>query len=458
MPVRNQKGSILVIVVVVVLSLTIMAATLGSLAITDQKQTLRQQKKTEAYYLARSGAEAVAAHLIQNPEYVGNVLAQAVDEFFLGEGKVSVRVTEAEGGELWIESTGYVGDFSERVSLSLVPGGPAGPYFPVFDMAVFSNGSIEIERGARVIGNVGTNTEEPGGIRLDNSRSDLIMGNCYVGPNGNIETVIPNNRHAVTKSISNLDKYREYPMPKFPECPELPWRGNYLSEDWSSGGWNENCKISSGGHYGTVTVNTQLVFDVGNGKLYVRINRLEFTGSGACAIKIKGNGQLVLFIDEYFGGKYQQGIEGSTIVNIDGDPNQLMIYYSGANSVRIGGNAKINGHYFSKSESAGLTITNGTGIIGSIFVNGPRVEVSGGSRNNYVRVLYAPNAHLVFGGSGSVTGAVICDSFFASGGDGYSVVFDPEVAYIWDFIPEIEFDPVEGTPQNTGYSLGSWSD
>jgi hypothetical protein len=42
-------------------ALLILGGTLSTVALSDQRQAIRQQKNNEAYYLARSGAEAVDA-------------------------------------------------------------------------------------------------------------------------------------------------------------------------------------------------------------------------------------------------------------------------------------------------------------------------------------------------------------------------------------------------------------
>src|SRR5690554_6654418 len=117
--VRNQKGSILVIVLVVLCTLTIGGATLGGMAINDQKQTVRQQKNNEAFYLARSGAEAVATMLLENQENIEDYIGQTTSSE-LGNGRFEVKVTSDGGGVVLIESTGFSGDYSERVTLSLV--------------------------------------------------------------------------------------------------------------------------------------------------------------------------------------------------------------------------------------------------------------------------------------------------------------------------------------------------
>ena len=173
----NQKGSILITVLVVLLCVTVLGAALGTLAFNDQKQTLRQQKKLEAYYLARSGADAVAAYLLANQDEIPSRIGQ-ITQSELGNGRFEAKVTNGDNGMILIESTGFVGDYSDKVTLSLVR--DFNSKMPVFDMAVFSYGGITMSGSGKVVGDIATNAIDPGAINIDWGSSAHI----YVGPDG----------------------------------------------------------------------------------------------------------------------------------------------------------------------------------------------------------------------------------------------------------------------------------
>ncbi len=91
---KNQQGSVLVLVLVMMLSLTVLGTALLSSSIIDKKQAVRQDRNNEAFYFARSGAEAVAHYLQQNPDKIQDILIQGEDEVNIGNGKFIISVTE----------------------------------------------------------------------------------------------------------------------------------------------------------------------------------------------------------------------------------------------------------------------------------------------------------------------------------------------------------------------------
>ncbi|NLA04593.1 MAG: hypothetical protein GX881_02610, partial [Firmicutes bacterium] len=123
---RNQRGSVLVFVLVAAAALLTLGVTLSNVAVSDQSQALRQQENNEAYYIARSGAEAVEAVLIKDLGNINNYLGQST-EAALGQGRFEATVSDGGDGVVIIESTGYAGNRSEKLTLTLTfPGGGSG--------------------------------------------------------------------------------------------------------------------------------------------------------------------------------------------------------------------------------------------------------------------------------------------------------------------------------------------
>ena len=68
MKTNNEKGMVLVLVLVVMVVLSILGLALLSISSASAKTIAYQNKLKQAYYLAKSGADAIGAHLINNPK------------------------------------------------------------------------------------------------------------------------------------------------------------------------------------------------------------------------------------------------------------------------------------------------------------------------------------------------------------------------------------------------------
>lgn len=69
---KNRKGSTLVMTLIVFLILMIFASFILGFMVTENKQAIHHQNKTQAYYIARGGAETVEAALIRQLDSYGS--------------------------------------------------------------------------------------------------------------------------------------------------------------------------------------------------------------------------------------------------------------------------------------------------------------------------------------------------------------------------------------------------
>jgi len=441
----NQRGSVLIVVLFVLVTLTLVGATLGSLAVNDQRQAARQQRNNESFYLARSGAEAVATYLLANQELIKDYIGHE-DVVELGQGSFTVRVLNGPNNTVLIESTGFVGDYSEKVTLSLI-GGESGSYLPIFDMALFTDGGINLESGAKIFGRVGTNTTAPNSVRLDNSNPHLIFGDCYIGVGGVINNVFPS-YNRVDGNVSNLDEPRTYPMPEFPDFPTLPTKPN-IKTNWD----NASPIITEDGYYDTITIdqNYEVRVDVGDKDTIRRIRVRNFNGVQG-RLLLEGEGKLQLYVDERFHikGFFNGGQDW-------GNPDQAIIFYNSPSDFALYGETQVYASLYAMFDydTAKVQFTNGANLYGSVFTNAANVLINGGSNKNYVRVFYAPNALFELANSGTVYGAVVANTFQASGG--VKIEYHPDVDKVWDAVPEIGFEDNGDNPGNDGYTRGYWS-
>jgi hypothetical protein len=167
---RNEKGMALPLVLIVMVVLFILGVALLQYATTEAVQVSRSEKSMQAYYLARSGAEAMAEHLINNPSAVSQYLNKTgTGSVPDSGGSFSVQVTEDADGNIRIESTGSVEDVSERLILTLALKDPGG----IFDSAIYSKNDPALSALKSIEGNVSSNTTISGAPNTRVSGVDL---------------------------------------------------------------------------------------------------------------------------------------------------------------------------------------------------------------------------------------------------------------------------------------------
>ena len=410
--IKAQKGMALGTVLIVVSILTLLGITIWHYGSRDVMGTERAVKRMQAYYLAKSGAKAVAQYIIKNPDnidmpsYVESLveapesIPEKLDEDIPGNFKVKVS---KEGENIIITSSGTVDNIEETVQLRL----KQQKNIPDIDSALFTNANINMgEKGsAKIIGDVITNAEQPGSIYFP--WSAYINGNLTIGPNGDIDKVITGARsdpkENVQGEILKQKSKRIYKLPYFPEFPSnLPEKGSFEA------GWNPSPPhhINENGRYTDMIIRSELIVHIGQKDRIIVTDNLTVEGDGKITLKKTGKGTLLLYVKNNF------SILDGGRVNNGGQPKDIILYYKGNETINLGGDTKFVG--CAHLENADLIISNSGGIIGHIITGGNYVEISGAA-SVHVKVIYAPNAHVRMIESGSLTGALICNPFEAGG-------------------------------------------
>ena len=445
---RDQRGSVLVFVLVAAAALLTLGVTLSSVAMSDQSQALRQQENNEAYYIARSGAEAVEAVLIRDPSNIQSYFGRTTAGE-LGGGRFEATVSDGGDGVVIIESTGYAGNRSEKLTLTLTfPGGGSGGeghepepvpnFLPIFDMAVFSYGNLELTGSARVEGNAATASIEPGAVSFGWSTS---VENLYIGPGGDPDVVISTpNPNGNWQALGNLEDERLYPEPVFPEFPTgLPQRSNIIAT-----GNQRNLRINQPGQYNEINITNscKLTVDVGSSDLTLRVKKFAVTGNAEVVINRSGDGRLILYVEDVF--------TSTAHFNEGGESAALLIYYRGTTgNLNFSDWIQLPSHFF--AQQANLQIGGSGGLIGNMITLGDSVVIKGGS-DSVVRVIYAPNAHVEVSGGGGLRGAIVSDSCSVLGGA--KVIYDSDAIEMWSEVPDFEFD-LGADPGEPGDAPGS---
>lgn len=446
---RNERGSALLFTIIVTFVLLFLGGALGLFSMVEQRQVQLAEADLQAYYLARSGADAVAQYIIDEhndvdlSKIVGVGYSQDVP--FGPDGTISVEIEETTSGFL-VRSKGTVGVRERVVELELLGLGSTVRQFEV-EQAIMarglgSNGSpaIHIHDQGHIFGNVITNTEADGSIKTTDGS---INGDIFVGPGAKLETVV-SNLSKVTGTVDHMKIPVDYPSIHFPDIPDVgPRLGKFTTTE-------SNKEIKSDGYWDTLETSDYLTLTIdlnyGVRNIVVRELRLKY---GAIELKNVGEtGQLRLFVEESIVNSSENGR-----INISGEGSSrssaLSLYYYGTRQTP---DTYFNmvGNLFSRT--ANVKLANNARIVGSVFSGGSIVEVMG-SATTIDGIIYAPNAKVRVNNGGNA-GPVVGYAIEVSGSG--SVTFSEDKAYDSTFPSDaFESDGNGGVP--SGYSRGSWS-
>lgn len=308
-----------------------------------------------------------------------------------------------------------------------------GVTIPSLDM-IFSNGDITLTGSSRINGTTGTNSTANNSVTF--AWSTVVDGDFYVGPGADYNDVIDSQgwgrvpEDNITGTITDLPSSRTYPLPTYPDFPELTDRGSF-STPWTPSG---EYLIEDDGYYTSISATSgrTITIDVGSGTRRIVVGSLS-VGQGF--IELQGTGNLIFYVENTF------SLTGSSVINTGGDASKVHMYYSGAADLNFAGATEYNGSVY--IESANIRIGGSGGITGHIICGGSTVEVNGAA-NAYVRALYAPNADASITGSGSISGILVANTITITGSGSVTA----NTGWI-DPIPDID-DSGDDTPAVTG--------
>jgi len=391
------------------LTIAVLGTTIMAIVMSKARQTNDLEKRTQAYFFARSGVEIAIQYLIDKPsendsqnkiwilhgnlpapggnsdfsisektregEWYSNV-RNALEEFRNDEGKGKEVVTAVwqEVEKLNILSLGTASDVTRVVSYM-------GRYTipeTVFPFALYATGSITAKGASTIIGKIGT-------------------------PDINNVSGIDDENIIVVEEGMNYE---------YPEFKESPF-------DETSPVTINPAVISSDGYYkgitGSITIKTDPTDP--DSIMRVRVDNL----SNVSNIVIEGAGKVELYVDDLLSPK--------GIINWDGDPGKLSIYYLHTVTTQITlSNFQMSGTLFIKSNQNPVSpdsrvITFGTSDNSAFKLNGLMVVdgvytiyARGGDHgNNVATIVYAPDSNVDFGGNATFYGGFVVKSLQTNG-------------------------------------------
>ncbi|MEJ6950044.1 DUF7305 domain-containing protein [Natronospora cellulosivora (SeqCode)] len=416
---NNEEGSSLLLLLVVILVITILGVNLSRISLNQYQNTLREEKRIQSYYIAKSGANLVAS-AIENNIVDAELINSRTATNNLNDGFFSVHV-EHKGNNTIITSTGTVDDISTEVSVELSKYIANKEQLPIIDHAVFADSQIELA-GAIIKGDLGIDNngiDKNGNIKpvlkMEPWSDPIIEGNIFL-PAGWSEDSIDEEPYEgwADKSFHGdyrtLDANRDYVLPEF---PEFPTESTFVNDTYHAG-WHDPSppfNIHSSKWYDKMLIDSELIIHVYDDDINIRVNDLEVNGE--ITVKRHGEGNLNFYVDNDF------KLEGSGSINkINNNQNNnhtdyVNLYYAGNSTFKSAGRTEFHGNLF--VDNADIKLIEGGGIMGNIVTGGRNFEMSGGSSAN-VQAIYAPNAHARLYGGGTINGAIITESIFIEGG------------------------------------------
>lgn len=175
--VKNSKGYALVIVLILMLVMAMVGATLLSTSLSDTKLTVAQVKNKQAYYAARSGADAMASYIDNHSSELQALIINTTSAYATGSigtnasFKVKVIKDTNGDGNVKIQSTGIV-DGVQRASVTLTI-----RMNPTIGSALFGSNSLTLGNGVTIKGDIATNAN----MITFGSADQKINGNITLG-------------------------------------------------------------------------------------------------------------------------------------------------------------------------------------------------------------------------------------------------------------------------------------
>ncbi|MCR3921439.1 MAG: hypothetical protein NUK65_02845 [Firmicutes bacterium] len=305
--IQKDDGAALLWVIVIMLVFTILSAALISISLAETNHAVRQERSTQAHYVARAGIEAVTAAILVD-QSTANITTLINTPSITGDidgNEFLVRVEDVNGNqrELKIVSTGEVNGITETISLTVGKGKSAFPH------ALFGDEYLYLGPAETKVygGNVSTNivSEEghnPGTITFVPTHHEILYNANYIFPEIKTELFTEEIEPIESAITISIDEYTE-----------------------------ENV-------------------------VFIKTPFIKQSGQN---IVFEGPGEIHLLVEDSF--KLNSGITA--------DANtEVYIYYTGESEMEIGGNADIDMVGFIYAPNARVRLNGGGN--GNIYVSG----------------------------------------------------------------------------------------
>jgi hypothetical protein len=338
--IKNSKGVALPIALLVMFVLSILGTVIWQYSMTDTIQVARTENTMKAFYIARSGAEATAAWMMDENNSGYSLFNKVASDNVFGDGTYDVKVNEIEGNRVRIDSTANVNGVFAKTSLVLkkLPPLPLGT--PITTSTIVAVDKIT----------VGGNVTIDGALECNQITTN---GNPTVG-------------EKIDLSFDPPDKV--FPSEDSDSPRYLPKASPYNLTLGTSGE-----EFISSGKYGNIESNgTTLAFDTTDGHdKTIWVDTLQTRNAN---IRIEGEGTVYIYVNELINLKGHSNYVEEDGEYTAGNPAQFIIFlYEGSSASLPKGDSMFSGHVYGPKAHVNFEGTQnfkGTIISGTTSVSG----------------------------------------------------------------------------------------
>jgi len=322
----------LIWIIFVIVIVTVIVTSMFALSLADTRYASKQEQKTQAQYVARSGAVASLKYILANPyEFNPNTFTtKTIPDTTMGEGYFSAVITKPFFGGLVVRSTGVVAGISETVSVSLSKGNYNGIFKGVRQTRP---GNLDIS--AMPV------TYEPGStVQIEANVTSLNQ----------ITLASTNNSDPNIVKSANSEPLPPVVLPS--NYTSYPYRAVMSGDNVITGNmWIG--RLAKGN-------NQNIVFDTQGVEQFVVVDNLDITGPHG-ALEVVGTGVVHLFIRT--SGSIDTPVNANTR-----EPSKLFIYVADGVTMALQANCQLNAYLYGPNAIIEIQ-SDQTQIRGSIIGN-----------------------------------------------------------------------------------------
>lgn len=459
---KRENGSGLVLTLMVLMVLSVLAASLATVTIGSYRLTAKNRSAVSAYYVAEASLNETYEEikLLVNDTYqldinqdtyfsmvetfINNTNGRKMTNFTkqFGENPTAQiqikKISDGNPREYTLTSVGTIGNTTRTLTKNFSVGYKAKSSGGGLPSLIDGAAAIVKNRldllGGTVVGDLYIESTAPKSVNLSwgnfnqsslmiNSNADLNSMLTYPdnyqlsekGPFPKVDST-KFNWELLEKLISNFPDFGNYSVPsdmtiyQDSSNPDgnrhkLIDKGSLYVNHWLLGNNAEKLTIDQNVSFKDIifSSNYALNIDTKNKDIIILVDNLDITNG---QLNIIGNGTITFQV------KKKIILGAGSKVNINGATEQLKIYYSGTDPISLSGAQAINGSLF--TEKSDLYFTGGAEFRGLLISGGKNITYDGGTYSN--SHVFAPNADLKLTAGAKINGVLVGNTLNMSGG------------------------------------------
>jgi hypothetical protein len=193
---NNENGSALAMVLIIMVVLMILGTALLSISLAENKFSIKNEDKLQAYYIARSGAQSVAEYLVKGENAALVLNKSSEEETLITGGKYQVTVSYPIAGNTKVVDVTSIGTFKDVSQTSIIRLEETNVGLGMFEHTIFAYDGVGMSSGnsvnnVAIVGSISSN----GPITVNSSSGGYTVNGSY--PNQSYPFV-PINKPATT--------------------------------------------------------------------------------------------------------------------------------------------------------------------------------------------------------------------------------------------------------------------